>query len=413
MRVLRDGATLTTQWVNINTLTGNLEDGTMQTMDQTPSIIFNDVIVSYGYYDSGPGVAGLPNSDQCYVTVAPNNSNWLAIAAPAGSPAADKPFRRLVLPAVHDVGMNSMQNCVALIQGAPTAIVGIILSREGKAIDDIAKAVNKEAMYRLAPNIIRALAITQKDTLPYMLALGARYFEFRPAHIHSAILPMSVLPDVLYFQHGAIPGMAYKQFLNEIVQFLIEHPLEIVVVQIRYDGIPNECKRPTDQELNTEIDTALSQIAHGAITTGAMNDMQQLSINQLRSAGKRLILLNGTNQYSTYTDTGNATLNGDSIIAEFNKLNTDEQNRHDLTVIQCQATATNIKDVVAYSVLTANVSTSPLLATKPVCDGKTLPWIRNKALDSLKGDKLVVVMNDFFDGATADVTIGLSGRKLQ
>jgi hypothetical protein len=48
-------------------------------------------------------------------------------------------------------------------------------------------------------------------------------------------------------------------------------------------------------------------------------------------------------------------------------------------------------DVVAYSVLTANVSNSCLLATKGICDHNTLPWIRTKALNALTAEQLLVI----------------------
>jgi hypothetical protein len=98
------------------------------------------------------------------------------------------------------------------------------------------------------------------------------------------------------------------------------------------------------------------------------------------------------------TDPANATLNGDSIIGEFEKLHCDNQRGKALTNIQCQATATNIRDVIIYSVVSANASNSCLLATKALCDNKTLPWIRRNALGKLTEEGLIVVMNDFFDG---------------
>lgn len=63
-----------------------------------------------------------------------------------------------------------------------------------------------------------------------------------------------------------------------------------------------------------------------------------------------------------------------------------------LTLLQCQATTTSMKDVVAYSVMTANVSNSCLLATKGICDHHALPWISTRALDNLTGDQLIVIM---------------------
>lgn len=80
--------------------------------------------------------------------------------------------------------------------------------------------------------------------------------------------------------------------------------------------------------------------------------------------------------------------------------------------IQCQATASAIPAAVVYSVLSAGASNSCLLATKPICDAKTLPWVRDNALRACGGEDLVVVMNDFFDGATADVAMELSRQRL-
>ena len=104
-------------------------------------------------------------------------------------------------------------------------------------------------------------------------------------------------------------------------------------------------------------------------------------------------------------------MDGRSIVAEFEKVNPNVQAGHPFTNLQCQATATNITDVVVYSVLAANADSSCLLATKPTCDEQTLPWIMANA-GRLDGGQLVVVMNDFFDGATADVAIEWSRRRL-
>jgi hypothetical protein len=136
------------------------------------------------------------------------------------------------------------------------------------------------------------------------------------------------------------------------------------------------------------------------------------TISELRDQHKRLILFVNSDSFSTYTDAGNATLNGDSIVAEFNCLAPENQAGKPFTNLQCQATATNIPEVVAYSVLAANASSSCLLATKPMCDSKTLPWIQSEA-GRLDPNQLVVVMNDFFDGATADICIEWSRKRLE
>jgi hypothetical protein len=306
--------------------------------------------------------------------------------------------------------MNSMQNSEALLQRIPASIVNTFFA-DNKAALDITRSVSEDVLKNLAPNIIRALAMTQKDSLTSLLTIGARYFEFRPAHIHKLLLPFSTLPSRLYFQHGAIPGMGYDEFLHDVVTFLVAHPSEIVVVQIRYDGVPPECARPSDSELQDMVNNTLG-LASGSVLCGTLDDMRQSTISQLRSQRKRLIIFGAVDSYGTYNDAAYATLNGDSIVAEFEKLSTEKQISKPFTVIQCQATATNVPGVVPYSVFASNVSTSPLLATKAVCDSKTLPWIRQHALEHLKADELVVVMNDFLDGGTADVAVGLSRERL-
>lgn len=93
-RVTENGNQIANESANINVLTGNIEAGTMKTMENQTSVVTNDLIVSYGYYEAGPGVAGLPSSDQCWVAVTPNYSAWMGQVAPQGSPQAAKPFSR-------------------------------------------------------------------------------------------------------------------------------------------------------------------------------------------------------------------------------------------------------------------------------------------------------------------------------
>ena len=108
-KVLHEGRLVTEQWVEVNALTGSVGEGTMTTISNTHSVVHPDprIIVSYGFYESGHGHDILPNRHQCYITVTPDYSDWLGQVAPIGSPQRDQPFRRLVLPAAHDVGMNS------------------------------------------------------------------------------------------------------------------------------------------------------------------------------------------------------------------------------------------------------------------------------------------------------------------
>lgn len=94
-----------------------------------------------------------------------------------------------------------------------------------------------------------------------MLNTGARYFEFRPAHISSKLSAASPLPDNLYYTHLVIPGTPLDAFLAEVVQFLLTNPTEIVVVQIRHDGIDSSCTVATTDDVNTYGADALKSAA--------------------------------------------------------------------------------------------------------------------------------------------------------
>ncbi|KZM28468.1 uncharacterized protein EKO05_0006012 [Ascochyta rabiei] len=409
--VRRDDRELVKQWVDVNSMTGGLSDGTMRTMDETPSIFTEDLIVAYGFYDAGPGLAALPKQHQCYVTVTHNYENWMRDTIPPDSDIANKPFNRMVLPSSHDIGMNSMSTAMTLLEKAGTGVIKEVLGRSLPRAFDIINKVGDRGVNAIAPDIIRALAVTQKDSLETILKLGARYFEFRPAKCHRQIQAVSSLEDTWYFQHGAIPGMPYAQFLADIVQFLCEHTDEIIVVQNRWDGVPSECPRPNDDELRDVLNQVLTD--HPDLTAGTEDDMMHLSVRDLRDSHKRLILLRDTNQVSNYDDDANATLTGDSMVSKLQSMSAAPPSGHPITLLQCQATATNIRDVIIASVLDSDVSTSPILATKPVCDAKILPLLRGECGRRLtREESVVVLLNDFFDGATADTALLLCRQSM-
>ncbi|KAL2154603.1 hypothetical protein VTH82DRAFT_3279 [Thermothelomyces myriococcoides] len=411
-KVFRHGKQITEQWIEVNAITGNASGGTMDSIANTPSVFHEDLVVSYGLYEAGKGHDLLPNRHQCYVTVSPNYARWMGKVAPPGSAMEKKPFHRLVLPSAHDVGMNSMDSTDAVLRCVGGAVVGTLVN-DNRILTKLADKLSSDAIALIAPNIIYSLAITQKDSLQAMLKIGARYFEFRPAHLHKVVRNKGALPDRLYFQHAAIPGMAYDAFLSGVVSFLRAHPTEIVVVQLRWDGVPEECAKPSAAEKKRYLEDALRP-AKGEIVAGGLQDMKKLSVEQLRKDRKRLIMLDSVDSLSTYTDEGNATLNGDSILQALPRVLTKENEKGKAFInIQCQATASNIPKAVVYSVLEAGSTTSCLLATKGVCDRKILPWCRDNVLRTCDLDKLVVMMNDFIDGGTADVAVQLSRKRLE
>nr|CDP22854.1 Putative phosphatidylinositol-specific phospholipase C [Podospora anserina S mat+] len=413
-KVFHRGNQITEQWIDVNALTGNASGGTMESIAETPSIFHDNFIISYGLYEAGPGHEPLPNQHQCYVTVTQNYTNWITNLAPPGSDFEKKPFHRLVLPSAHDVGMNSMESSAALLRKVGGAVVSTMLTRTD---DKVCRVVDKLSGYPIeliAPNIIYSLSITQKDSLESMLRIGARYFEFRPARLHSSIRGRDALPDKLYFMHSAIPGMGYDTFLEGIVKFLRANKNEIIVVQLRWDGVPFDCAHPSSEEKKQYLEKAIRDHAGGEINVGNLDDMKHRTISELRRDKKRLLMLDSVDTLSTYTDDGNATINGQSIVDAFPRVLEDRgaQRRAGFVLIQCQATATNIQKALLHSIKDAGVTTSVLLATKGLCDHKTLPWCRDNVVDRCELGKTVVLMNDWLDGATVDVAVGLSRRRL-
>lgn len=284
------------------------------------------------------------------------------------------------------------------------------LSKHIPAIGWLAEHMSHDMIATILPNVIYDLAITQKDPIPVLLDLGARYFEFRPAHLLPEFEGKSHhVPNRAYFQHACIPGLAFEEFLDQVVSFLDDNPAEHVVVHVRWDNIVSRCRKPTLEELDAAFDIAISQCATG-LKWGDGSCFGE-KIATLRADGRRLIRVVEADKYDSWTAKAYATVHPGSIIAQFESMNAEGQENSDITVLQCQATSQSIKEVFVYSLLNAHAATSCLTSTKADLDRHTLPWIRDNALDRLTAEKLLVVMNDFMDGATTDVVIGLNKRR--
>jgi hypothetical protein len=78
-KVLKTGIEKASGYNDINAITGNIEEGTMKsTQTDTPQTT-EDAIITCLFYDAGNGVAGLPNQDQCTITVTPiTNRSWVS-----------------------------------------------------------------------------------------------------------------------------------------------------------------------------------------------------------------------------------------------------------------------------------------------------------------------------------------------
>lgn len=410
-----NGVSIASKYNNISSLTGDLEGGNMTNLSEMVSINVLDAVVTFGFYDAGSGDAGLPNTDECWVTVTPVWNQWMGTLAPTLSSQASKPFTTLVLPSAHDVGMNTMANCMAIVNHASSIVAIVVKILETFGPIGVAIATDPAVLALLATNsenILSSLSITQKDTFPQMLGTGARYFEFRPAHLSDIISASSPIPNNLYFTHLVVPGMAFDEFLSEAVDFLVANTTEIIVVQIRFDGIHSSCAKATDTEVTTYVQAALME---QPLVAGSYTDMSTLTIDELRNQNKRLIILTHAEQYSTYSDGAYETLTPGPILSTFPTYITnaaEDESGTELAIWQCQATATNLTGVAVYSAVAANGATSSLLCTKPVCDIAILPWLDTHIFPDMPTTTLQAIMNDFFDGCTADVAMNSSRRFL-
>ena len=68
-----------------------------------------------------------------------------------------------------------MQNSTAVIKS--NALVDVLIQLN-PVFGKIAGMMSHDAVMHIAPSIVEGLAITQKDTLPTLLDIGARYFRF-------------------------------------------------------------------------------------------------------------------------------------------------------------------------------------------------------------------------------------------
>ncbi|KAF7983449.1 hypothetical protein HWV62_21720 [Athelia sp. TMB] len=177
-KVLRNNQSLFERSQEISSLTGNLGDGNLTHLMNTPAVIGPDYTISYGLYDAGSGIAGLPNADQAWVTIVPNLANWMGDLAPLNSAQANQAFSQFVLAAAHDAGMNTMDGIYLITGGACLAVLIAVLSV-------LLPIPGLEALLLAgdSPKIMLDLAMTQKESTTSMLNMGVRYFDFRPAYL--------------------------------------------------------------------------------------------------------------------------------------------------------------------------------------------------------------------------------------
>ena len=398
-------------------VTGNC-DGPMEHMLATSSVVTSNGAVSYGFDDAGSGTANLTNGDQLYVYFSGSFQSWMTGLAASASGFGVQPFNTWALPGSHDAGMfdRSMLTSAFLLSG-PEAFFSTAAGSYGILIvlpivgPLLAAMTIPAAIYGTisGPRIVINMAFTQKDDITTQLNLGTRFFDFRPGYMYSALKAIS---GQLYHQHAVIPGYSYASFLSDVMNWLAANPGEIVVVDVNNQGfLDSETMTPAPEVLAGYLSTAQQNSAYKGVI-GSEADLGR-SYNQLVSTNTRLIFVQDGDKYDSYNKPGYSTTSPSTIVAQLAATSSGGQAGKQFTVLQMQATSTNLDDVVRASAFTLSDASSPLMATKASIDAATNPWLQQNVNQKFVNDQLVVFLNDFVDNCMVSSAINVSRQRLQ
>lgn len=411
-------------FAEINHLLGNLLNSDLNNMMSTQSIINHDYALSYGFYDCGTRSieAHLTNHDRSYVYLTKNYSEWMKDLASEAPKFLERPLNVLVLPGAHDAGMFEIFNPKSILKNKD------FLNRLHSHFKDplMRKSMNFSDITDYLERIIINIACTQKDDINTMLDLGIRYFDFRPGYCYGSLKSIPEFKDKILHQHGFVPGYPYYDFLCDILKWLSEHPSEIVVVNLNFQGFEESSMKPNADYLMRLVSDAQLATNTLNIAIGNKTDLSVM-IKQLLDENKRLIFLNQIEansnthkyeacKYDSYND-NYATTNVNKILTVLNQMRFYPPEGQDYTVLQLQGTAT--ADVIACSTSILDAigpfssdAMSPLMSTKAAFDYSTYPWIMNNVPEKFSPNTLLVFLNDFVDNALVKHSIDITLKRI-
>lgn len=438
------GNEIVSGYAEIAPLTGDLgEKSTILDMLKTPSTTTDMYSVSYGFFDAGADVGSLTNQDQTnqdqyltnkdqfYIYATTSQANWMGSLTSGNPSVKNAPFSRFVLPGAHDAGMFDTANLEKIMRLKSFALILAefvinAVSKAGGHLPEVEKLA-QDIIHGVVPSdkllrILINMAFTQKDSIVGMLDLGIRYFDFRPGYNFND----TDQKGELYHQHNFIPGHGFSAFMQDICQWLQNHPSEIVVVSLVHSGFYNSQMR-TKPELLWQIIN--SQLTASNIGIGNKQDLGT-SYGDLIQANKRLIVLphygfktNSTDPgdplsaipiwdtvtYDSYSDHQYQTTDVNKILSALNSMNAAGQ-INDYTVLQLQGTASATKGADINMVTTSSDTASPLMSTKAQFDHATYPWLLTNG-NRFRTDQLLVCLNDFSDNALTDYCTVLTRQR--
>jgi hypothetical protein len=399
----KDNQNVYSRSLRVGTLQGNIEKEDIDNMF-VPSIIEKDYCLSFGLYDSDAAiVSGLPNQHQVWACLTQNQSNWQTrLLKDESLKTKTIKLKNMVLPGSHDAGMY---------------------------------------LTRAYEPKISNFANTQKDDTKHQLILGARFFDFRPGKLRREFAEVLVnkIPDEMFgipldliqkigksslqlmfnqyvgelrHIHAFIPGATFEEFIQQIVDFLVENSQEFVVVKISNSGFLAGC---VDELSNRELlEKVKSVIGLRKLKVG---DKETLNKSVCSLGEERLVILfqNDMQIESSYSDSDYEHYEANYIITALTRTMekaVNSKGSKDLIDLQVQLTPTNSKGAKWRGGLGANIATSPLLATKSRTDMESYPWL----LDNLKGldntYPLICIINDFYDNGLTEIAYLINKERL-
>ena len=401
----QNGQKLVNHYAEIAPSTGNLGDSDMNNMMGTPSVIDSDYAMSFGFYDAG-SATGLPatNEDQFYVYLTEKYSDWMGDLARVMPSILTKPFGVFALPGAHDSGMFDSSTYKSIVKNPINAET--LTSALNQWIPTLGGVLASYSILYIG----LITAFTQKDNITTMLDLGIRYFDFRPGYCYKNLAPG------IYHQHNFIPGYSYENFLTDILNWLKNHPSEIVVVSLKFDGFANDSMKPSASDLD-QIARNTRDSIDTSIQFGDKNSLDTNYGNLIESK-QQLIFLNeldlpsDAKPYDSYSDGSYATTNVSTILKSLEDMPKNLPKTYDYTILQLQGTVSNIHSILVSSGMTRSECSSPLLSTKAKFDSITYPWLIANVPNDFKKTKLIVFLNDFADNALVSHSIEVTRQRI-
>ena len=389
----------------INTWTGSVNgDGLLKQQPKFFDVGDDHFAMSYG-------VSRFPSpvGDQAYIYVSRDHSTWMGDLL--FDVYGDIMLGQLVLSGSHDAGM--------YVVGETSQVRDHI--GEYCKIGPL-KMLCGQVGSKLGSQMIVNLALTQKSSALTQLKLGTRFFDFRPA------APKGDAPtaDNTYHVHNFVPGAKFADFLKEINTFygLVPHGMttkeEVVVLQIKTDGIDKDHFTPLDREQVTSLVSAYIK----EVPFSVVDSLESMRCTKLRDMKEKLIVLfrpSGVNDSYSESVYEHSLTNADGVLG---KLRDTQKNcsgeDKQFSVFQLQDTGngwvmndgnrtTILKNnpVAWANDLLSSGTGSVLQATKPAFDRSTYTWLSNQTVaDGMLGcHGPVVLLNDFVDGALASIAV--------